>query len=122
MKHHKLQRITWLSLASLGLAACVTHADTRLVSTVPAEGSVLSSAPQHIELHFSEPARVTELTVQKEGEQGAQVVSIMPAAPAQKQSVPVDAADPGNYLVSWRAQGADARVITGTLHFAVAAK
>ena len=107
-------------LASIALIACATlaHAHAHLKDAQPAEGSVMKAAPPTIVLKFSEPARLTALTVQKEGE-AEQKVTPLPSAPAAEVSVPVPKLAPGKYEVNWRVVSDDNHIMSGKLHFTV---
>lgn len=102
-------------LAFTGVAAAHTH----LKHSTPAEGSVLTASPPSIVLTFSEAARVTALTLQKDGE-AAQKLTPLPSAPAAEVSVPAPKLTAGKYSVAWRVVSDDNHIMSGTLHFTVA--
>jgi len=102
---------------ALLLAAAAAHAHAHLTSSVPADHST-GEAPQRIELSFSEPARITALALQREGQDAYKLTP--PAAAAGKFTVPVPRLSPGSYTLSWRVVSDDGHVTTGTLHFTVA--
>ena len=78
------------------------HADTR-------------AAPASLVLEFSEAARLTALWIEKQGGDKKKL-----APPQESQSritVTLPPLAPGDYVVSWRVQGADGHVVPGQLHF-----
>ena len=110
----------WLIGVALLSLAAGAQAHTRLEASVPAEGSVVTASPSNIVLNFSAPARVTVLTLQKEGE-SEQKLSPLPTDMAPQVSVPAPKLAPGAYVVTWRVVSDDNHVMSGKLHFTVAA-
>lgn len=104
-----------MTIGSL-LLATAAAAHTHLQSTVPADKSRVPAAPA-IELHFSEAARLTSLTLQH-GKGEARPLAV-PAKAASSVSVPVPALAPGSYTVSWRVAGADGHVVSGAFAFTI---
>jgi methionine-rich copper-binding protein CopC len=102
---------------SMLLAATLAQAHTNLESSVPADNSKLA-APAAIELHFSEAARVTALTLQQ-GTAAAKPLKPLPAKAAQHVSVPVTGLTAGEYTVNWRVAGEDGHVMSGKFSFTV---
>ena len=100
----------------------VAQAHTHLKMAMPADNSVLPSPPAQIMLHFSEAARLTALSIQKDGDKEAKPVSPLPKEAAEELSVPLAAVAPGKYVVNWRVVGDDNHVMSGVLHFTVTGK
>ena len=98
----------------------VGQAHTHLTKSMPQDKSVLTSAPTHLMLHFSEAARLTALTLQKEGDKEARKLEPLPKEPAADFTIPVGALAAGAYSVSWRVVGDDNHIMSGALHFTVA--
>jgi len=104
-------------IASVLLFWAVTvHAHAHLSASVPPDGST-GKAPEQIVLTFSEPARVTAMTLQKEGEASRKLAP--PASPAAHVAVPLPKLLPGRYTLNWRALSDDGHVTSGSLHFTV---
>jgi methionine-rich copper-binding protein CopC len=102
----------WLLLA--GVSAAQAHAHLQAAS--PADQSVLSAAPTQLVLHFTEAARLTALAIGKAGESSHKLP--LPAGdPAAQIVVPLPPLAPGQYVVSWRAVGADGHVVPGQIQF-----
>jgi methionine-rich copper-binding protein CopC len=97
----------------------VAQAHSHLKESAPAEGSTVKAAPENITLTFSEAARLTALTIQKDGGD-EQKVTPLPSESAMKISVPAPKLAPGKYTVNWRVVSADNHIMSGKLHFTVA--
>ncbi|MEO8315321.1 MAG: copper resistance protein CopC [Pseudomonadota bacterium] len=106
------------TIMSMGtvLFATTALAHTHLESSVPKDKSKVA-APQMIELHFSEAARVTSLTL-KQGTAAAKKLAV-PTKQAKDVSVPVSGLTKGDYKVTWRVAGEDGHVMSGSFGFAV---
>ena len=107
----------WFTGAALFLLVATAHAHAHLTAAVPAEGSA-GKAPEHIVLTFSESARITALSLQREGEEPRKLAPL-PAEMAARIAIPLPKLLPGKYTLSWRAVGDDGHVVPGTLHFTV---
>jgi copper resistance protein C len=107
----------WFTGGALLILVATAHAHAHLTAAVPAEGSS-GAAPQRIVLSFSEAARITALTLQREGEEPRKL-SPLPAETAARITVPVPRLSPGKYTLSWRVVGGDGHVVPGALHFTV---
>lgn len=99
-------------------ASALVQAHAHLKDAQPAEGAVLNDSPANIVLKFSEAARVTSLTVQKEG--GAeQKLAPLPTAASAEVSVPAGKLAPGKYVVSYRVVSDDNHIMSGQVHFTI---
>ena len=111
-------RASFLLMALLACGSALAHA--HLMTSTPAEGSALASAPEAVTLTFSEPARITAAAVQKDpGPKHA--LRAADAAPAASVYMPLPALAPGAYSVTWRVIGADGHIVSGQLHFSIGA-
>lgn len=106
------------ALACLSTAH-VVHAHTHLQKATPADNAVLSEAPRELALEFSKVARVTAITLQRDGDAPAIKVSALPQSFATKQTIPLTDLAPGKYLVNWRVVGEDNHVMAGKLRFTI---
>jgi len=110
--------VTKCVIASVLLFWAVTaHAHAHLSASVPAEGST-GKAPEQIVLTFSEAARVTAMTLLREGEASRKLP--LPASAAAHITVPLPKLLPGHYTLTWRLLSDDGHVTSGSLHFTVA--
>ena len=108
-------------LVIMGLTMSVgAQAHTHLKQSTPAEGSVVTVSPSNIVLKFSEAARVTALTLQKNGETATQKLAPLPIEAATEVTVPAPKLVAGKYAVTWRVVSDDNHIMSGTLHFTVA--
>ena len=110
-----LARLTLISLFVAGAA----HAHAHLVTSTPTEGSVLGTPPTALTLTFSEAARVTALSVQREQEPKVPIHEL-PTVTAVTATIGLPALSAGAYTVSWRVVAADGHVMSSQLHFTVA--
>jgi methionine-rich copper-binding protein CopC len=99
----------------------LAFAHAHLSSSTPADGSVVAAAPKSIMLMFSEPTRVTALTMQKGEEKAEQKLGPLPEEASAHVMVPTPKLAPGAYTIRWRALGRDNHVIKGTIKFTVSA-
>jgi methionine-rich copper-binding protein CopC len=104
-------------LVMLGVTA---SAHAHLQKSSPADNSVITTAPPNLVLNFSEAARLTALSIQKDNEP-LQNLKPLPTAAAQQISVPLPPLTPGTYSVNWRVVSDDGHMMAGALHFTVAA-
>jgi len=70
-------RILTLGASMLALPG-IAQAHTHLEMAIPADNSVLASPPSKIVLHFSEAARLTALSIQKDADKEAKAISPRP--------------------------------------------
>lgn len=101
-------------LAVTGVASAHAH----LKQSTPAEGAVVSTAPTQIVLTFSEPALVTSLSIQHDGNQ-PEKLSPLPKDADVSVTVPTPGLKPGKYVVTWRAVSNDKHITSGQVHFTV---
>jgi copper transport protein len=116
----KPNAIALMAVAAFTTGAAFAH--TELSATVPANGAMIAEAPENVQLTFSEPVRLTALTIQKDGEE-KQSLGPLPSATIEEFSVALPAtAGEGHYMVSWHAMSEDTHVMTGEFMFAVGAE
>jgi methionine-rich copper-binding protein CopC len=112
-----LSLLTGLALVAFGVTA---NAHAHLQKSSPADNSVITTSPSSLVLNFSEAARLTALSIQKDSEP-AQNLKPLPTTAAQQISVPLPQLTSGSYSVSWRVVSDDGHVMAGALHFTLAA-
>ena len=115
----------WRDLMLAGALVAIAgaaQAHTHLESATPADNAVLASAPTKVTLRFSEPTRLTALTIQREGEKAPERIEGLPMEPSTELSAPLSPLGAGKYTLDWRALGADNHVMSGKLRFTVAVK
>lgn len=104
------------------MAACLitqlAQAHAHLESSTPADGSTLSAAPAALEMRFSEPARLTALSIQR-AEEPKQALKSLPTSTDRTVRVALPTLAPGPYSVTWRAVSPDGHIASGTVRFTV---
>lgn len=104
---------------ALSLAAAVALAHTALRKATPADGSTVAAAPKELVLEFSEPVRLTAVSLASADGKKVDMAAV-PADTVARFALPVRGAmTAGDYVVSWRAVGADTHVVSGELKFKV---
>lgn len=117
-----MKRNISILLAVTTLAAGSALAHTELATTVPANGAMIAEAPENVQLTFSEPVRLTALSIQKDGER-KQSLGPLPSETIEEFSVALPATiDDGHYVVTWRALSEDTHVMNGEFMFAIGAE
>ena len=111
-----LSTLSGLVLLMFGVAA---SAHAHLQKSSPADNSVITAPPPSLVLNFSEAARLTALSIQKDNEP-RQTLKPLPATAAQQFSIPLPQLTPGAYSVSWHVLSEDGHVMSGILHFTLA--
>ena len=107
----------WFTGSVFFVLAATAYAHAHLTAAVPAEDSA-GTAPQQVVLTFSEAARITSMTLQREGEEPHKLTPL-PAEVAARITVPLPRLSPGKYTLSWRVVGDDGHIVPGALHFTV---
>jgi copper transport protein len=112
----KIARIVCVS----ALMACssLAFAHTHLVKAVPADGSTVMVSPPKFVLTFTEPAKLTVLSLQKDAEP-AKKIGPLPTTPSTEISIPAPQMVAGKYVLSWRAVSDDGHVMPGKVTFTV---
>jgi copper transport protein len=82
-------------------------------------GAVVAAPPSEVRLWFSEPVEPFAGGIDVRGPSGARVQRGSARSEGAQLSVPVDATEPGTYVVSWRVLSADAHPVRGGFVFSV---
>ncbi|HZI97105.1 MAG TPA: copper resistance CopC family protein, partial [Actinomycetales bacterium] len=107
-----------LLLAAHVAGAANASAHTELVSTAPADGGQLTTAPTDVTLTFSQPVGTELARVEVTGPAGDALQDGDPqvdGATVAQSLMPLD--DGGAYTVTWRVVAADGHPISGTFSF-----
>ena len=114
-----MKKLTLVVGAFLTLAALGAQAHAHLKASNPKEGAVVTAMPAAISLTFSESARITAVSIQKDQEPKQKLTA--PTATGAQIDVAVPTLSPGAYTLSWRvASTDDNHIMSGELHFKVA--
>ena len=114
-----MKRSTYAAAALL-LVGSLAHAHSQLTSSTPADKASLTSAPKEVVLHFSEPVRVTALSIAPSGGERQNLAGI-PAGFMKDFTIAAPGLGDGKYDVSWRALATDSHIMTGTFTFSIGA-
>ena len=109
-----VRTMAWAALVAAGLlgacaaappAAPASIGQSILQSSDPGDGATVDGPVERLELRFSPPARLTEVTVT--GSDGLQMpVMVTAAGEAAYYSIPLPGLEAGSYTVQWRASAA----------------
>ena len=114
-----MKRVVLVLLGIVGLVTLQAQAHTYLSMSIPADEAVVTIAPAEIVLEFSEAVRLTAVSLREDG--GAeQALEEFPGEPGERFIVGVSDLLPGDYIVSWRAVGADTHIVSGDFRFTIA--
>ena len=105
-----------LVTAALLALAATAQAHTHLKEATPADKSVVNAAPANVVLKFSEAAKVTALTLHKDGE-ADQKLTASPATASEQVTAALPNLSPGKYSVDWRVVSDDGHIMSGKLSF-----
>jgi len=108
---------TMLILALL-LISPAAKAHSPLAATMPADSAVLAAAPDSLQLTFKGTARLSHLSLARDGAD-IPLGKDQLMRKATQHEVPLPALADGHYQVRWRALSADGHVIKGTFSFTV---
>ena len=112
----KIAHIHWSSAAAKASAPATAAAVPLLASSVPANGETVRAPLNRLELHFSPPARLLEVTVSGPGGQMPMMVTAV--GETAHYALPLPGLGPGAYTVDYRASAAG-REDRGTFAFRV---
>jgi methionine-rich copper-binding protein CopC len=87
-----------------------------LASSSPAAGSTVSGPVNNLELRFSPPARLTDVTIS--GPDGVMPAKVTAVGEVAHYSIPLAGLEPGSYTVNWKAS-AQGRPHQGNFQFTV---
>jgi copper resistance protein C len=113
-----LKTSTLFAMVALLALSTATQAHTHLKESTPANNSVVNAAPSNVVLKFSGAAKVTALTLHRDGE-ADQKLTATPATASQEVTAALPKLAPGKYRLDWRVAGADGHVMSGQLSFTV---
>ena len=108
-------------LVTMVVTAAPAAAHTRLTGSTPEQGAALTSAPERVELVFSE--QVKDATVTVTGPDGKQWPTGAVTIDGKKVSAPLTPAEgpAGQYTITYRVGSADGHPVAGELAFVMTA-
>ena len=111
---------TGVTFVLLGAGMPASWAHDELVSSSPAGGATVATAPSGVELRFSAPAQALGTRVQVRGPDGAVVSQGSPQLRDATVTQPLaDELPAGAYTVQWRVTSADGHPVSGTFGFTI---
>lgn len=116
---HRLLLAAVLALAGLVLAAGPASAHATLISSDPAEGAVVATAPEQVTFTFDEPVRATSNSVRLFDATGKELEAEAKTRDTRLLvDLPGDLGE-GTFIVAWRAVSSDGHPIGGALTFSI---
>ncbi len=113
-----MRKVILVLLGIVGLFALPAQAHTYLSESIPADEAVVNVAPAEIVLGFSEAVRLTAVSI-RDGDGAEQALEPLPSETGERFVVGVSDLSPGDYVVSWRAVGADTHIVSGEFRFTI---
>ncbi len=107
-----------LALMMIFMAPTMASAHVRLVSSVPADGTVLESSPKTITLKFSQSVRIISVTLVNAKDEKTKT-SDLPKGMVEEAVVDIPTLAAGDYVVTWRGASKDMHAMSGTIKFTV---
>lgn len=96
------------------------QAHVGVVSSVPAENSVVDTQPGSFQIVFTRAVRVTSLEIVQLSDEVVEDLEFSPVRQfAMKVTGALPAHSPGQYEIRWRALSKDMHVMTGKIHFTI---
>jgi methionine-rich copper-binding protein CopC len=114
---NSLRAVIVAALAWIAMSGGAALAHTSLTESAPADGAALEASPEEIVLTFSEPVRLTALSLERGGP--AVPLDSPPSERSERFAVATPELPAGEYVVSWRVISADTHVVSGELSFTV---
>jgi copper resistance protein C len=103
----------------LGWSTAPAVAHTKVASTTPASGSVLTRSPEAVEITFTDAARLTSVVV-LDAAKNERRLAFAPTGSALAFTVEEPQLERGRNEIRWKALSQDGHVISGSLIFVVA--
>ncbi len=114
-----MKKLIPAALLAAALAPSLAAAHALLQQASPSDGSVLHTPPQSIEFMFSETARLTALSIQRQDANAAQRITL-PAGASRHFVIPAPRLAPGAYTIRYRILSTDdGHITSGTIRFSV---
>ena len=113
-----MRKVILVLLGIVGLSALQAQAHTYLSESIPADEAVVNVAPAEIVLGFSEAVRLTAVSI-RDGGGAEHALEPLPGDTGERFVLGVSDLSPGDYVVSWRAVGADTHIVSGEFRFTV---
>ena len=116
-----MKRSISIALFAMPFLPWAAQAHAKLEQAMPADGSVVATAPTSVMLMFDEAATLTAISIQKTGDKTTQKLGPLPKAPAANFTLNLPKLASGSYTVKYRVLTDDNHVMSGTTKFTVSA-
>ena len=113
-----MKKVVLVLLSIVGLSAFQVQAHTYLSESIPADEAVVTVVPKEIVLGFSAAVRLTAVSIREDGG-SEQALEPLPGETDTRFVVGISDLSPGDYVVSWRAVGADTHIVKGEFRFTI---
>ena len=115
-----MRRSISLLATLLAIVAVPAFAHTALTAAMPADASVTSTSPDKLVLEFNGDVKLLSVSLVSAADDSIEIGPI-PGETQAAFSIPVLAdLAAGDYVVSWRAVGADTHPVSGEIRFTIA--
>jgi len=102
------------------LVSFSSFAHSTLVSSIPADGDVLTASPHHMELRYSEPVLLTQFVIRNsEGDAVATDFTAGRERQEQFHIMPGSDLGEGDFTIEWVVMSADGHRVSGDIEFRV---
>jgi methionine-rich copper-binding protein CopC len=117
----RMRHVRILLLWVVAAYPLVSYSHSALESSVPRAGALLSSAPEHLRLKFSEALEPALIKVQLSRNSAPEPMTLMPTLSADGKEIDANLGPlaPGTYLVNWNVVARDGHRTKGTFSFTV---
>ena len=117
---NQLHRLLLAALFAMTTQSALAHG--KLLSSDPANGSAVATAPVEIRMKFSEPIEIALTSVKLFGPEAKEIATVKAQAgkeDARTAVVPLPGLAAGNYRAQWSTMGHDGHHVKGEIAFTV---
>ncbi|QXT39481.1 copper resistance CopC family protein [Gymnodinialimonas ceratoperidinii] len=108
-----------LAAASLVLSSAAAFAHSDDMTTLPADGDVMETAPEEITFSFDDALRMTRVELIRDDADAEDLDLGDQQSFTTEFAVPLTEVGPGSYLIEWRGLGIDGHPVQGSFSFDV---
>ena len=117
---NQIHRLLLAALFAMTTQSALAHG--KLLSSDPANGSAVATAPVEIRMKFSEPIEIAFTSVKLLGPEAKEIATVKAQAgkeDARTAVVPLPGLAAGNYRAQWSTMGHDGHHVKGEIAFTV---
>ncbi len=112
-----MKNIKIFSLTLFLLCAGFVNAHSILKFSSPANGAVINSPPETLELVFEKPVKLTSLELFERTGEKVKLAFMLGRMASKRFEIPLNGIKPADYKISWVVMTNDAKKITGEFNF-----